>query len=119
MSQTVGEFVDLIQQRGQGVDGGAKEWKDEGFSRGDVLVELPVGREGIRVIDTQLDKGFVEKVPHVNEVLRGGSDRGRPGGGHRRGRKAEALGGMMGRHCSSLGVRRGCSSLRVLEGAAH
>ena len=109
MSQTVGEGVDLIQQRGQSVDGGAKEGKDEGFSRGDVLVEFPVGREGICVIDTQLNEGLVEKVPHVDEVLRGGSDRGRSGGGYRRGGKAEALRSIVGRHCSSLGVRRGAA----------
>ena len=69
MSQTVGEGVDLIQQRGHGVDGGAKEREDEGFTCGDVLIEFPIGWEGIRVTDTQLNEGFVEKVPHVNEVL--------------------------------------------------
>ena len=119
MSQTVGEGVDLVQQRSQSIDGGTKERKDEGFPRGDVLVELPVGREGIRIVDTQLNEGLIEEVPHVNEVLRGGSDRGWSGGGYRRGGEAEALGSIMGRHCSSLGVRRGCSSLRVLSRAAH
>ena len=111
MSQTVGEGVDLIQQRGQSVDGGAEKRKDESLSCGDVLVELPVGLEGIRVVDAQLNESLVEKVPHVDEVFRGGSDRGRPGGGYRRGGKAEALRSLVGRHCSSLGVRRG--------GAAH
>ena len=38
MSQTVGEGVDLVQQGGQSVDGGAEEREDEGFTRGDVLV---------------------------------------------------------------------------------
>ena len=114
VSQAVGEGVDFIQQRGLSVDGGAKERKDEGFSRGDVLVELPIGRERIRVIDTQLNEGLFEKVPHVDEVLRGGCDRGRPGGGYRRGGKTEDLGSIVARHCSSLGVRRECSSLRVL-----
>ena len=52
VSQTVGKSVDLVQQRGQSVDGGAEEWENEGFTCGDVLVELSVGREGIRVVDT-------------------------------------------------------------------
>ena len=51
ISQTVGEGVDLVQQRGQSVDGGAEEGEDEGFTRGDVLVELVVGREGVCVVD--------------------------------------------------------------------
>ena len=37
VSQTIGEGVDLIQQGGQGVDGGAEEREDEGFTRGEVL----------------------------------------------------------------------------------
>ena len=53
MSQTVGEGVHLVQQGGQGVDGGAEEREDEGFPRGDVLVEFPVGREGVRVVDPE------------------------------------------------------------------
>ena len=51
MSQTVGEGVDLIQQGGQSVDGGTEEREDEGFPCGDVLVEFPVGWEGVRVVD--------------------------------------------------------------------
>ena len=51
VSQAVGEVVDLVQQRGQSVDGGAEGREDEGFSRGDVLVEFPVGWEGVRVVD--------------------------------------------------------------------
>ena len=51
VSQTIGKGVDLVQQRGQSVDGGAEEREDEGFSRGDVLVEFPVSREGVRVVD--------------------------------------------------------------------
>ena len=82
VSQTVGEGVNLIQQRGQSVDGGTEEREDEGFSRGDVLVEFPVSREGLRAIDTKLDEGLIEEVPHVNEVLRGGNNRGGPGRGH-------------------------------------
>ena len=74
MSQTVGEGVDLVQQRGQSVDGGAEEREDEGFPSGDVLVELPVSREGVSVVDPQPGEGLVEEVLHVNEVLRGGND---------------------------------------------
>ena len=51
MSQAIGKGVDLVQRRGQSVDGGAEEREDEGFSRGDVLVEFPVSREGVRVVD--------------------------------------------------------------------
>ena len=46
----------------------------------------------------------------------GGDHRRGPSRGDRRGREAEALRSIVGRHCSSLGVRRGCSSLRVLRG---
>ena len=52
MSQTVGKGVDLVQQRGQSVDGGVEEREDEGFPRGDVLVEFSVSRERIHVVDT-------------------------------------------------------------------
>ena len=51
MSQTVCEGVDLVQQGGQSVDGGAEERKDQSFTRGDILVELVVGWEGVRVVD--------------------------------------------------------------------
>ena len=51
VSQTVGEGVDLVQEGGSSVDGGAEERKDEGFARGNILVELIVGWEGIRVVD--------------------------------------------------------------------
>ena len=119
MSQAVGKGVHLVQQRGQGVNGGAEEREDESLPRGDVLVELPVGREGVRVVDTEFHQGLVEEVPHVDEVLGGGGDRGGPGRRNRRGGEAEALRSIVGRHCSSLGVRRECSSLRVLRGAAH
>ena len=51
VSQAVGEGVDLVQQRGQSVDGGAEEGEDEGFTHGYILVELIIGREGICVVD--------------------------------------------------------------------
>ena len=51
VSQTVGEGVDFVQHRGQSNDRGAEEGKDEGFTRGDVLVELVVGGKGVRVVD--------------------------------------------------------------------
>ena len=51
VSQPVGEGVDLVQQSGQSIDGEAEERENEGFSSGDVQVEFPVRREGIRVVD--------------------------------------------------------------------
>ena len=119
MSQAVGESVDLVQQRGQRVDGGAEEGEDEGFARGDVLVEFVIGRERVRVVDARLDESFFEEVPHVDEVFSGGDHRGAPSRGDSGGGEAEALRGIVNRHCSSLGVRQECSSLGVLRGAAH
>ena len=52
VSQTVGEGVDLVQQRGQSVNGGAEEGEDEGLPCGDVLVQFSVSRDRIRVADT-------------------------------------------------------------------
>ena len=69
MSQPVREGVDLVQQGGQSIDGGAKQGEDKSFAGGNVLVELVVGRKGIRVIDTQLDESFLKEVPDVDEVL--------------------------------------------------
>ena len=78
MSQTVGEGVDFVQQRGQSVDGGTEEGKDETFAGGDILVELVIGWEGVRVVNSELDESFFKEVPHVNEVLRGGDHRRGP-----------------------------------------
>ena len=119
MCQTVGEGVDLIQEGGQSVDGRAEERKNEGFTRGNIMVELIVGREGVRVVDTQLDEGLFEEVTDVDEVFSRENHRGGPGGGDRRGGEAETLRSIVDGHCSSLGVRREYSSLRVLSGAAH
>ena len=51
VSQTVGKGVDLVQKGGQRVDRGAEERKNEGFASGDILVELVVGWEGVRIVD--------------------------------------------------------------------
>ena len=51
VSLSVGEGVDLVQQRGQSVDGGGEARKDDGFTRGDILVELVVGWKGVCVVD--------------------------------------------------------------------
>ena len=52
MSQTVGKGVDFVQQRGQSVDRGTEEGKNESFTHGDILFELVICWEGVRVIDS-------------------------------------------------------------------